>query len=571
MIPRARRKGETRLNVELITITGESDIALRDIVAGWQALYDQAEGALPYLSPGFFRVWTECYQDEYDIVVVVARDGAGDLLAVWPLARQGLEITGIGSYQAEYQGWLCGAESSSEFFSLAVELLSETYPRATVRMKYVLPGHEADALQAFARGRANARLRVHRRPLLAMDIDAIKATLKKKSNRSKLNRLKRLGDLELKRVVDADDFDRYMDRAFAAYDLRQGAQNDTCPFLEDGHKREFHRRWLLEHPDDVAVSLLTLDDVPIAAFFGVRIRGALANAIVAHDPRVSDHSASKLHIYLFAEELAEEGITHLDLTPGGDAWKDRFATEFQEVYELTYWCDPNELSRIERAQRRLDTLKKALGLFGLTPDQLREGVAMARRATPSKLASKVKRSVWDRIEYRIYRFPVAEVAEASPEQVGSINELSHITRYDASVAWSTRMDFLADAAQRLSHGGIVYSVCDEDTLVHYGWLSSERSASFFTEVGSRYEYPEPGAVLYDFFTHPLSRGRKFYQKTLTQMLHDVATRESPPTWVYISVLADNGPSRHVIEKLGFRYIESIVRTTRFTRVTVTGG
>ena len=51
------------------------------------------------------------------------------------------------------------------------------------------------------------------------------------------------------------------------------------------------------------------------------------------------------------------------------------------------------------------------------------------------------------------------------------------------------------------------------------------------------------------------------------MLGDIRRFDEPPAWVYITVLADNLPSRHVIEKLGFDYLESVVRTTRFGKPT----
>jgi hypothetical protein len=38
---------------------------------------------------------------------------------------------------------------------------------------------------------------------------------------------------------------------------------------------------------------------------------------------------------MLGQRLKADGFRALDLTPGGDPWKDRFATAFDEVQELT--------------------------------------------------------------------------------------------------------------------------------------------------------------------------------------------------------------------------------------------
>lgn len=103
-----------------------------------------------------------------------------------------------------------------------------------------------------------------------------------------------------------------------------------------------------------------------------------------------------------------------------------------------------------------------------------------------------------------------------------------------------------------------YTIGDNNKLVHCGWLVTYQEKSFLTEVGQSYTYPEPGAVLYDFYTAPDGRNCGYYQATIRQMLDDL-NRSEDVSVAYISVLADNGPSRHAIEKIGFRHIGSLFR------------
>jgi len=89
-------------------------------------------------------------------------------------------------------------------------------------------------------------------------------------------------------------------------------------------------------------------------------------------------------------------------------------------------------------------------------------------------------------------------------------------------------------------------------LVHYGWLIERQRKSYISEVGHEIYLPPDSAVLTDYYTHPAARGQGLYRQSLKQMLHDAAL--IPGTkHIFIAVLANNRPSRHVIEKVGFTY------------------
>ena len=90
----------------------------------------------------------------------------------------------------------------------------------------------------------------------------------------------------------------------------------------------------------------------------------------------------------------------------------------------------------------------------------------------------------------------------------------------------------------------------------HGWLVPVQREAYFSEVRQTFRYPEEGAVIYDVYTHPLARGRGLFHACLTEMLFDVARKEKVGH-AYCSVLATNAPSRHVVEKLGFRHFCSL--------------
>ena len=535
--------------------------------AAWEELHRSWGGDNPYTSPDFAGIRYTHYAETHVPILILGHDDSAELIALAPLASAGHNFSGAGAQQAEYPGWLCPAARHREFVSALVTLIAGHDPQGVLKLRYVTQAEAITAWQSLAGQDPRARVEIHQCPMLEVGNDAVRAALKKKGNRSKLNRLRRLGTLELKRARTLAEFDEYLDQAFVIYDLRQGAKNNDTPFCDDGAKRDFLRNWYEQCPDDIYASILLLDGKVVAALFGV-VRGrSILNAIIAHDPALAAHSVSKFHLYLLAQELDEQALETLDLTPGGDPWKERFATMHSDVATLEFHADVSERRRLDRDAERLKWLKQVLGRVGISPDDARAMAATAKRVTPAKLVARARNKIHEHVEYRVYRMAGSAIPETTDAGRALRNQFADLLAFDETQASASRQMFLASACERLASGERVYTVGEQDTLAHYGWLIERQEKTVFSEIDYAYEFPEPGAVLYDFYTHPDSRGQKLYQSTIQQMLGDIRRFDEPPAWVYITVLADNLPSRHVIEKLGFDYLESVVRTTRFGKPT----
>jgi RimJ/RimL family protein N-acetyltransferase len=226
----------------------------------------------------------------------------------------------------------------------------------------------------------------------------------------------------------------------------------------------------------------------------------------------------------------------------------------------------------QRRYRMVAAIRRVLVGIRLPPRKLRGWLARLRRLRPRSVWNAVLKNLPRRTEFRVYRMhldrlaasPAAAMTDTGPPP--RIDALDDLVHYSPVTSWQSRQGFLSAALQRIERGERVYSARANGVLLHCGWRVRKQSEAFFTEVGATYRYPEPGAVLYDFFTHPDARGEGWYQRTLACMLRDLdreSATDGGPRMVYISVLAGNGASRHVIEKLGFEHLESLIRVSGF--------
>ncbi|MBX9607867.1 MAG: GNAT family N-acetyltransferase, partial [Gammaproteobacteria bacterium] len=372
------------ISPEVTLLRGASaDDALRDsqFIEAWQQLRDTTPHATAFQGPRFAATWYASYRDEWEPVLVEARDAAGALLALWPLAWRARTATlaHAGAHQAEYQGWLSQPATERAFIAAAWARLTAAFAFQVLQCKYLVTESRAATLREVL-GCVDSRR--HARPLMRLVAEDIRASFAKKSNKSRFNRLKRLGELEFRRIRAPAELDAMFTRMIEFYDLRQGAVNAVSPFHEDPRKTGFHRALFAAAQDELVVTGTFLGGELVAAYWGMVSGDASQLGILAHTPLLAEHSPGKLHIMQLSEYLLGEGLSVLDLTPGGDAWKERFANDHDEVTEATVYATDAARQRAQRIARLQTCAKQALGNAGVSPDQARAWLARVRRATP---------------------------------------------------------------------------------------------------------------------------------------------------------------------------------------------
>lgn len=541
----------------------------------WDALWQQCPWATAFQSRVFAATWYDLYRERYEPLLVVAAATDGTWLGLLPLALEKAsgELVWAGTHHAEYQAWLALPEQSDEFILAALAQLRTIFPAQSLFFKYLPPAAplgwiNSERLRGFA-----LELKSYQRPLLRIgDGSALTASLKKKSNKSRLNRLRQAGEIHFEQLTDPAAVAALFDEIITYTDLRQGAVHDVLPFRIDPLKKPFHLA-LLQHPELVHVTVMKVGGKLVAAHFGIRQRDEVTLWLFSHSPFHAQHSPGKFHLLLLGEVLAQQGVATFDLTPGGDPWKERFATEHDQVHTLRVVFDSgtNQIKK-RKAQEQLESLaKRGFQLIGVSPHQVRSQVrsltGKLRRLKLASLPQKLLRKVWEKTEFRVYVYAPSDIKRLPHPQLMTRDEVRALLAFTPMTDYQTHQGFLARALHQLEADQHCYTLVENDCLLHYGWLGLRQQRARLSEVGQEFIFDEPdNAVLYDFFTHPQARGRGFYQQALYQILHDVA--ELPDIKkIYIMVLADNAPSRHVIEKVGFTYESSLFRQRRLGKTT----
>jgi len=356
------------------------------------------------------------------------------------------------------------------------------------------------------------------------------ASLKKKSNKSRLNRLARIGPVRFERITDRAALEKIIEPIEIAYDLRQAAVHGGRPFREDLLKREFHLA-LLEQPDVLHVTALWAGERLLAAHIGAADRDFVHNGIITFDLLDAGLSPGKLHQLLMFEDMAKDGIAYFDLTPGDDPWKERFATEHQTVHRLTLhesaWS-----RRAAAVKRQAKTVaRKLLKAVGTKLRSLRVRFDGTRRDEPVTL----------------YRTMSEAVPKTPDTDVLAINCLQDLVAYEPGAKSLQR--FAREATSRLELGQRAYTAQEAGRLVFYGWLVEKAAKTPVTALDGGLNHPSNRVILQLEQVAPedLDDGR--VRAGLGQMLRDAAAVEGAED-ILVVVPSSDQQARAAAQALG---------------------
>src|SRR5262245_38016011 len=545
----------------------------------WKELYDKCPWGTVFQSADFVITWYETYVNQYAPVIVSGIDGEGELVGLFTLATdtKSGELVAAGSNQAEYQAWLAEPQDANEFIESALEKLCGEFPNRSLTLLFMPPDAPVGWAEAGNRWSGHCHVRRLSRGLMEVgDGSSFKDTLRKKKQ-SKINRLKRLGELRLDRIRDPDELGAVFDDIVRYQTLRLRAIYNLPYAPSDPLKKTFHMN-LMRLPRMLHATALRVDDRLISAQIHFYNREQVLLWLITHSPFHARYSPGELHTLMIGAELAKENVPVFDLTPGGK-YKDRYATNYDEVYVDILFFSRARLIQYKLKRRLAEAAKAAIRVFNITPEQARDAyltfLDMRKkwsRLKPGDLISeclrKLKRSLWSKDELCVYAYNLDQTHSQPAPQAMKRNQISDLLIYQPAEAWQPSVNkFMKRALENLEAGHCVYTRVEDGKLAQYCWLIESRRLESMRPRGlderSLVLPPDSVSIAY---VHTYPQGRCLPQSSLRQILLDAACIPDAKQ-AYIAIQAGNEVMRRVIEEAGFTYQYSSFRKNALGRVT----
>src|SRR5215510_3004259 len=543
----------------------------------WKELYDKCPWGTVFQSADFVITWYETYVNQFAPVIVTGIDGEGELVGLFTLATEmkSGELVVAGSNQAEYQAWLAEPRDANEFIESALEKLCGEFPNRSLTLLFMPPDAPAGWAEAGSRWSGHCHVRRLSRGLMEIgDGGRFKDTLRKKKQ-SKINRLKRLGDLRLDRIHDPGELGAVFDEIVRYQTLRLRAIYNLPDVPSDPLKKTFHMN-LMRLPRMLHATALRVDDRLISAQIHFYNKEQVLLWLITHSPFYARYSPGELHTLMIGAELAREAVPVFDLTPGGN-YKDRYATNYDEVYVIVVFF--GRLRRLQYKFKRMlaETAKSAIQVFNITPEQARDAFSTfldlrqkwARLSLTDLLSEclrKLKRSLWYKDEIYVYAYNAGQTHCQPGSEVMQRDRIADLLVYQPVEAWQPSVNkFMKRALENLEAGHRVYTRVEDGKLAQYCWLIEPNGQKWSPDKDEQcLALPPDSALITDFYTY--SQGRSLPQSSLRQILLD-ASGATGAKQVYIAIPAGNDVMRQIIEGAGFTYQFSLFRKNVMGKLT----
>lgn len=473
------------LKIKTSIFQGEAAISVLDdasFKSQWDKLVRHSVLGSVFQAPNFVLPWYKENIQDFSPVVVTAY--AGDrLVGLVTLARkirskQGrLEnrLVGAGNFYALYQSWLVEKPFFQEFWTKGIKRLLHEIPGCVINLKSIHHQGIIQDLTQLSDFRKHTVVEKFLNPVLDFNEEGYDRIFAKRHFKSKINRLNRAGNVVFEKITSQQRLAEVFPTVAKFYALRQGAAFNKIPFEDNDHALRMFGAWLSEGV--LHMTCLRLDGNLMGAIIMVNDFGKTGHlaGLIAYSPIHAKFSPGLVQLYHHAMLLKEENFQNMKLSPGYDAYKDRFSNKNEEIYELMI-----STSQFQLIKRRLRVrFRKILLNRRLRPMELEVEWSKWRskmKNLPRKWLRKINpRSITvvdllQRMEYFKNSSNVNEVYFGR-------NELDHLLLVDDQTFELARWEFLEDALQRLEENQHFFAFTQENRLLGCVWYTGELVSS----------------------------------------------------------------------------------------------
>ena len=484
-------------------------------------------------SHAFVSTWYNHYAPAFEPILIEARDGEDKLIGLLPLAieKKTGKLTHAGDEMAEYHGWLALPEIEEYFIPNCLDLIQSELEVSSWSWRWLPPKAVYNWLdsESFQEKGIYFEIEKTEAPVWNLEDTAKLSKINKRKNvKRSLRQYADRGDLRYERITDKERTRELMKEFGLQSDFKKEALYNYRFFEQDPYLEGFMTD-LQDYPEFNHFSVLFLDDYPIAFNHGFVDNNELCLAgYTSYDPSESKHSPGKLHLIKLAEQGPAEGFKAIDLSPGKDAYKDRFATEYRDLVRFKIFFGKNAQRKGKMKENIRHGFLHFCKKIGLE-DGRRKVLQTDIKAIPG-LVRQMKFADWSRniiqLFYRkevyyCYKFLGYPSGLKTSEGLDvHFNRYKDLYDYQGSYPFISRRALLKQSLMRFSRGDGLYSISENGRLMQYGWMREGKYPLNFFRATYTHQFPADSKVLYGFYSDQEADSLLYQQAVILNMLED---------------------------------------------------
>ncbi len=506
----------------------------------WKKLATQSVGFTQLQEADFLTTWYSNYSAIFSPIFIFSHNEKDEMVGLIALAWNKKKNYLVHAGNAEYHGWLATEEATIPFLKDMFRMVIDELKVEKWSWNWMPSGLNAASLQAAASSEMSLLVEEEGSPIWQLDNEEkLTKLLKSKSNRSKFNRYKKRGEYRYEIITEPDRIREVLEIAQYQCDLRREAMNNSRPFAEDPFKIDFCSE-LMNHSNKLHVSAMWLDDQLLAFHMGVEDGERVCFGMVSYDPSESKQSPGTLLIIELAKHLKESGYKILDMTPGTNSYKDRFANFYETLYRPTIHFSKKSFLKAKVKKSIATTGKKMLAIAKVDVPTMRkwktnlgELPSKLKNTSPKSIFSSFGNVLLQKDVHYLYEIDLKnEEAFSTTSTILKQQEYLDLLNYQDNKPFLTRRDLLIVALEKFAKGDVLFSKKNNGKLQWVGWLKEVKGQMKLEGFSEEIEFGEKTHLLSDFYLSSDVESDNFDENIL-RMLHQVKTsgKEKVLLWV----------------------------------------
>ncbi len=438
-----------------------------DFTAAWQLLANESKEFTLIQEPDLVVSWYQAYQDQYNPLMVIARDDNDKVVGILPLAVS-LDDGGIshaGHGQAEYNGWIAKTDIEEEFLVESLILLKQECKLSKWDWGWLPPHANTNWLQSSRLKEQGIFVNLGYCELPVYDLsdtDRIAKIKKSKSTKSKINRLKRGGDLRIERITDSNRAKEVFGDLKKISNFRNLAVYDNMPFVGENSNKE---QWHLSHldgfdgkgSDSVHFTVLWQGDDFLACNYGFCSDDTVIIGLFTYNPVQGAHSPGNVFLIELIEFITNEGFKTLDLSPGGDPYKERFCNSHITLSKPVF-----SFSKVAKIKTDAITFVK-----NKVKEKYSYRDIVAFKTNLKKKVNELKKNTNN--EYELLK--LAPIDKSVDAVEVACQKFEDLLLYKESNGYKKQSEVVFSSLKNFERGDFLYTVVQNNELVFYSWIS----------------------------------------------------------------------------------------------------
>lgn len=485
-----------------------SNLQNEDFIREWKTLAQLDTKLTVNQEHEFVLPWYNTYNEVYEAVVILGYGPDNQMLGFLPLGlhRRSGKIVLAGDLLAEYHGWIAHPEIDAEFIKKALVYLKKNFSVKSWAWRWMAPRIPVDWWEDAELKAAGIFIAVEKRasPIWDLtDAEKLKKSLKSRSLKTKMNRLKRRGNYRFEQIKDPEQTRQLLGKLAKMVDFRKKAINNKTPFASDPYRIDFFTA-LQEYPETNLATAIFIDDEMLAYHVGNKTEKELLLGLTGYHPAEGKNSPGTIMLVELGRMMNEAGVEHFDLTPGTDAYKDRYANLHQDLYRPSIYFSSTEYKLGQFKINLVQTIERLSAKMGIHPGKIREFVTNFKASVgrlkiqlkPSLLGRTISQAIKKEKIYVCYQISLDEGVEYpdSPSEL-KVNDFEALMLYRDRYPFLTDREWLSDSLSKYSKGDTSFSISSEDKLNLNLWLKSGKDAYTFHDTNLTFQFPEKSMLI----------------------------------------------------------------------------